>query len=285
MKAYLITLASLLILIAAVPCAASEENPEETSFGSMLQTDQALYLDKLSDISTGDPVILAKSGEFNDFPSFGGDLYSSEHKSIGRAFLYSALVPGLGEYYSGSRVKAALFFAFDIFAWSQYLGNHGKGRDREDEFELFANSHWSPTQYTVWLIEEWGITDDEDTTNQETTFTHNLPDEKTQQYYEMIGKYEQFLAGWDDYDADAESSAKRQAYLEMRDDANNKLNTARTWVMISLANHFLSAFDAALSAKSFNKRKDVFSNVNVKARLAKYDGERIPQITLTYKFY
>lgn len=31
-------------------------------------------------------------------------------------------------------------------------------------------------------------------------FTHNLPTEKTQQYYEMVGKYHQFSCGWSDYD-------------------------------------------------------------------------------------
>lgn len=31
-------------------------------------------------------------------------------------------------------------------------------------------------------------------------FAHNLPIEKTQQYYEMIGTYHQFSCGWSDYD-------------------------------------------------------------------------------------
>ena len=31
-------------------------------------------------------------------------------------------------------------------------------------------------------------------------FTHELPERKTQQYYEMIGKYHQFSSGWSDYD-------------------------------------------------------------------------------------
>lgn len=31
-------------------------------------------------------------------------------------------------------------------------------------------------------------------------FTHNLPATKTQQYYEMIGKYHQFACGWNDFD-------------------------------------------------------------------------------------
>lgn len=30
-------------------------------------------------------------------------------------------------------------------------------------------------------------------------FTHNLPETKTQQYYEMVGKYHQFACGWNDF--------------------------------------------------------------------------------------
>lgn len=30
-------------------------------------------------------------------------------------------------------------------------------------------------------------------------FTHNLPESKTQQYYEMVGKYHQFACGWTDF--------------------------------------------------------------------------------------
>ena len=31
-------------------------------------------------------------------------------------------------------------------------------------------------------------------------FTHNLPETKTQQYYEMVGKYHQFACGWNDFE-------------------------------------------------------------------------------------
>jgi hypothetical protein len=101
----------------------------------------------------------------------------------------------------------------------------------------------------------------------------------------MIGKWAQFKHGWDDYDPVRDTSLNRVAYLGMRDEANNKLESARKWAMVSLANHILSAFDAALTAKRFNKSRDVFSDVNVKARMARRDGEEIPQLVLTYKFY
>ena len=276
---------SLFILFAtvffvAVPVIASQNRSDDTSIGEYLQADQGAYVRKVAALTESDPVLLAEESEFNDFPIFGEDIYSADHRSISRSFLYSFLVPGLGEYYCGSKIKAGVFFAFDLLSWAQYATKHTAGTDKEDEFQKFANAHWSPTRYMVHIIEEYGV--DSDTLVD--GYSHRLPDEKTQQYYEMIGKYEQFVYGWDDVESD-KSIKNRSTYLVMRKDANDKLDAARTWVMVSLANHFLSAFDAALSAKRFNKKRDVFSTVNVKARLAEYDGRRIPKIELTYKFY
>jgi len=258
--------------------ATGEEEPSH-EIGTFLQQDQAAYVQKIQGLSDADPVVLAGRDDFNDFPLFEQDFSTVEHKSVGRAFVYSMAVPGLGEWYVGSKIKAALFFAFDVFSWYQYLSKHKSGSDSENEFEDFADIHWSPTKYTIWLVEEQGVTDDKELEGD------HLPSEKSQQYYEMIGKYDKFSQGWDDADPVTGASSNRQAYLVMRDDANNDLDAARTWAMISLANHVLSGFDAALSAKRFNKKRDVFSDVNVKARLANYDGESIPQLVFTYKFY
>ncbi|MBU1318586.1 MAG: hypothetical protein KKH67_05240 [candidate division Zixibacteria bacterium] len=278
---------SILLIMMVMLCLVSttvfsaQGNDESEEIGDFLQTDQGAYLEKLDRLTETDPVMYAGSGEFNDFPMFDGDIYSSEHRSVGKAFLYSIAVPGLGEYYSGSKLKAGIFFAFDMLSWTQYLTKHSSGTKKEDEFEDYADNHWSPTEYTIWLIDTLGKESDADVAG----FTHHLPDQKTQQYYEMIGKWEQFKHGWDDYDPVRDTSFNRVSYLSMREDANSKLESARTWAMVSLANHVLSAFDAALSAKRFNKKRDVFSDVNVKARMARRDGEQIPELVLTYKFY
>lgn len=275
----LIMMVSLCLTSTAVYSAQGDDDSKE--IGDFLQADQGAYLEKLEMLTDADPVMFAGSDEFNDFPMFEGDIYSAEHRSVGKAFLYSMAVPGLGEYYSGSKLKAGIFFALDLFSWTQYLSKHSSGTSKEDEFEDYANVHWSPTAYTIWLIDTLGVESDAGVTG----FTHHLPDQKTQQYYEMIGKWAQFKRGWDDYDPVRDTSLNRVKYLSMREDANSKLESARKWAMVSLANHVLSAFDAALTAKRFNKKRDVFSDVNVKARMARRDGEDIPQLVLTYKFY
>ncbi len=94
-------------------------------------------------------------------------------------------------------------------------------------------------------------------------FTHHLPDTKTQQYYEMIGKYpKQFGNAW--YDADFNATYQdfgqgnitpmNALYATMRDDANQLYKTASYGTMVALVNHLISAIDAGFTARSINRR-------------------------------
>jgi hypothetical protein len=218
------------------------------------------------------------------------DVYGFKGKSLKRAFLYSLIIPGSGELYAGSKIKALLFFGLDVSFWALYFNYHGKGKDKEDEYEIFADEHWSEDEYKQWLIDRYDITSDTatywDPVKQEWTYlSHHLPDSKTQQYYEMIGKYEQFSAGWDDWDTtSSEVSENRDSYLNLRRDSNDLLNKAKYSAMFSLANHILSAFDAAISVKRYNKKGERFSQINFKMRLVERDGEVIPRLTASMKF-
>jgi hypothetical protein len=218
------------------------------------------------------------------------DVYGFKGKSLKRAFLYSLIIPGSGELYAGSKIKAVLFFGLDVTFWALYFNYHGKGKDKEDEYEDFADEHWYEDEYKQWLIDRYDITSDTatywDPVKQEWTYlSHHLPDSKTQQYYEMIGKYEQFSAGWDDWDTTSTVvSENRDSYLNLRRDSNDLLNKAKYSAMFSLANHILSAFDAAISVKRYNKKGERFSQIDFKMRLVERDGEVIPRLTASMKF-
>lgn len=89
-----------------------------------------------------------------------------------------------------------------------------------------AEEHWSRDEYKQWLFDSvwvqqipYDIVSDTfpywDRVRMEWVyFSHHLPDKKTQEYYEMIGKYDQFRWGWDDYEDATKSSQHRQSYLE-----------------------------------------------------------------------
>lgn len=94
-------------------------------------------------------------------------------------------------------------------------------------------------------------------------FTHHLPDTKTQQYYEMIGKYpKQFGNAW--YDADFHATYQdfgqgnitpmNALYAGMRDDANQFYKSASYGTMVALINHLASAIDAGFTARGINRR-------------------------------
>jgi len=219
------------------------------------------------------------------------DVYGFKGKSVKRAFVYSLIVPGAGELYANSKIKAVLFFGLDATLWTLYFNYHKKGKNKEDEYKGFANQHWKEDDYREWLIDSLGITSGSDQDSfwnkKETRYdwlSHHLPDKKDQQYYEMIGKYDQFKFGWDDFPVPDTNQALRNAYLNMRRDSNNLLNKAKYSVMFSLANHILSAFDAAIAVKKHNRKGERFSQIHLQMRLSERDDEIVPKLSMSMKF-
>ncbi len=215
------------------------------------------------------------------------DIYGFKGKSLKKAFVLSLLVPGSGEFYAGSKIKAAVFLGIDVTLWALYFNYHGKGKDKESEYRSYADLSWSPDGYAQYLIDSLNIDDDRKpywNGKDSVYLSHHLPDSKTGQYYEMIGKYEQFRWGWLDYNDQAKSSADREIYLGMRHESNSLLNKATYSAMFSLANHILSAFDAAISVKKYNKKGERFSQLKFKVRLVEREREVIPRLTLGMEF-
>lgn len=120
-------------------------------------------------------------------------------------------------------------------------------------------------------------------------FTHNLPETKTQQYYEMIGKYHQFSCGWNDfngydyntdgtvvmvedsimasdgtyqvlerpklkdgvfdYTENGYTSPQVDFYEDLRNKTNEAYEMGQNFLMVTLLNHVASAFDASYVIK------------------------------------
>ncbi len=117
---------------------------------------------------------------------------------------------------------------------------HTNDKQNMAECYKLADKHWSKADYYQWLIDSIYYSNPDvnyenvcdtfwywDKEKQEKVyFSHHLPDIKNQQYYEMIGKYEQFRYGWDDYDPITHSSPHRESYLKCcrRASGTNKLS-------------------------------------------------------------
>ncbi len=167
-------------------------------------------------------------------------------KSPKIALLSSAVLPGLGELYAKSYIMSAVFVGLEATLWGMYFKYIDQGEKLEKEFQNFADAHWSREQYEQWITGP----------GSSVSKTHELPETNTQQYYEMIGKYDQFFRGWDDSDAysyGGERSPQRLKYMDMREDSNIELKNATTMASVVILNHIVSAVDAAWCTYRYNK--------------------------------
>lgn len=239
-------------------------------------------------VGPSQPQILAAVSEG---PAGGGEMSERPPKSVGRSLLYSAMVPGAGQLYAGSRGRAAFFFVLEVVGWGTYFNWKAKGSDIEDEFRARADTTWSPSRYLTWRTS---------TIARNSSITHALPcstfvqagiaasmsvpeslkgcaGPEVQQYYELIGKYDQFVAGWKDVtdqnlspvqptevdSAENFHSKNRLSYEDRRDNSNRYLKRASTLGGLILVNHIISAIDAARVAK---KRRDGEGEARIAAR-------------------
>lgn len=219
-------------------------------------------------------------------------------RSVKKAVIFSALLPGSGQAYSKSYVKAALFLAVEVSAWALNVTYNKRGDDKVEEFENYADSHWSEYRYWSYVAYKaeqlnlsglpdlgGGLINDgkgrylippdyytaetiaelrklEENYSSELGFSHHLPHTKTQQYYEMIGKYPaQFGYAWDDADFThqysgytGEYTTNNRFYEGMRDDSNRFYEIAGYGVMTALVNHVIAAIDAGFSTRRYNRR-------------------------------
>ena len=70
-------------------------------------------------------------------------------------------------------------------------------------------------------------------------------------------------------------------YLDMRRQANDYFSNASTMAMISIANHLISAFDAAIGAKKYNRGTRQYS---LRLKSKNIDGKVAPFIVAEVKF-
>lgn len=199
-----------------------------------------------------------------------------------KAFLFSAVIPGTGELYNRSYFTALAFLGVEVGAWVLHAKYQDRGNELTDEFEQYANVHWSEERYWASLAQdcaERGGSCGDLKSYERDNFSHFLPETKNQTYYENIGKYDQFNAGWDDSKsgvARQRDSENREAYTFMRLDANKQFKNATRATTVVLFNHVLSAFHAAYTTHRYNQ--SVKASVGMK--MENYNEEIVPTLSM-----
>ncbi len=240
------------------------------------------YFNPLGAESLQDTTALTREQQLAQLPGY---------KLPKKALFFSAVIPGAGELYVKSYLKAAAFFLIEVGAWTYYGVYQKKGKEQEDKYENFANAHWDSTKWRFWYD---GLTD-----NQKNSFTHAghmleliRESRTTQQYYEMIGKYYEFYIGWDEVDdpnqfdleelfGEHRASQIVDDYMSMRAKSNDFFAQARNGTTIAMINHLLSAVDAAWTAKIKNNR---LLKTALKMEQIQFDDRVEPVLSLKFKW-
>ncbi|MFC1542074.1 hypothetical protein ACFL50_06460 [Candidatus Latescibacterota bacterium] len=247
-------------------------------------------------------------------------------KSTRKAFFLSLLIPGLGETYVGSK-RGLIFMASEIFAWYLYLTNTNDGNDLETQYKQFAEDYWHYEDnvssggtdlyynYWEWLVNAYEIDENDVKYDdyikikeivEDAGASHSLPPTKDQQYYEMIGKYDHFVYGWEDIIDNNPSlstdgvpngtyvepnytgeikSPHRLEYMNIRGKSNDKLKAGQNGIYIMLLNRIFSAISAGRLAYHHNQKLETdLSKVRIHFVEKYIIDNKVPMIILTKKF-
>lgn len=163
-------------------------------------------------------------------------------KSPGKAFFFSLLLPGSGEYYAGARKSAAYFAAAEVLLWAGMFANDAYQRRLVDDYKTYAVTHASVDRsnkgYQYWI--DIGKYDDIYSFNEQ---------RRQDRYFEAL--YEENQANYWMWD----SKDNRLTYDENRLHANKVAIRAVYFQAAAMLNHFVSAIHAMYRVRQFNKRE------------------------------
>jgi len=198
------------------------------------------------------------------------DVQNDRKKSPFLAGLMSLVIPGAGQVYTQHYLEAGIFVAIEGALITTAIIYNKKGNQQTADFERYANQNWSMVKYAEWLNQWQGgnVVINSDSTllpwqrinlknlNDNEVGSHHLAAYGSQQYYELIGKYEEYSPGWAQFNSqdnnEKDVPAQMIAYSHMRGDANNLYTDATRAITFIFVNHLLSAIDAAWGASRYN---------------------------------
>ncbi|MBD3287913.1 hypothetical protein GF337_03845 [candidate division KSB1 bacterium] len=161
-------------------------------------------------------------------------------KAKGKAFLYSLLLPGAGEYYVGNKTMAKAFFFTELFLWAGFFSFDSYSNWKRDDMYVYAATHAGaqaqdkPAQYFV------------DIGNYDNIHEYNDAKQRQREFYKVYSE-EEYYWSWD-------SPEKREEFEQMRISSDRAHNRAIFAIGGIIANHLVSAIDAVWQSYRYNKR-------------------------------
>ena len=221
-----------------------------------------------------------------------------------RPMLYSLIFPGLGQWYNKSPLwKISLFSGIEIASIASAVQWMNKADDIRVNYELFADDNWDLETWVYntlstpignyadvhidgthkltlklsgALAEQFGtfVTSDSLEDNAHWVYSGEVAVLRDRDFYENIGKYDQFVGGWTDCYDQANSqlwfevykdvgdsvetiitTPNKEDYVSQRAKSNDYLNMAKFAISAMMFNHVVSAMDAIWSTQNKNRPK------------------------------
>ncbi len=209
-----------------------------------------------------------------------------------KPMLYSLLLPGLGQYKNGDPLwKSAMFVGVELASFAGWAQWSKKAEDIRNQYEKFGDIHWTLKSWVEntkdglyglnqyedakidgthkltlhlsgSLAEVFGefVSSDSLVNYPEWIYSEDLSLSKDQHFYENIGKYDQFVGGWDDINLlytvnkiveDTTEvilmTPNKNDYISERDRSNKFLKMANFAVTAIMFNHVISGLEAVFT--------------------------------------
>jgi hypothetical protein len=189
--------------------------------------------------------------------------------SLPKAMLLSALLPGAGQYYAGSKFKGQVFMGVEAAIWSGFAAFRVYGNWREDDYKAYAQAHaqvdneGKDEQFYDWV----GFYENRDEFNQfgRLYFPDRAYMPDTRAYYWQ----------WD-------TEASRVEFKDLKDASKTAFRNSSFMLGMALLNRVISGIDTYRTVKAAGKRVDAFTQFGeYKLKIAPKPLGSDPSITVT----
>ena len=173
-------------------------------------------------------------------------------KSPNEAFLYSLIIPGMGQLYTGAR-RGYLYAAAEVGLLATYFVLRNSASNTREDYRDVVRQH--VTFIGPGAFEDWDPIEDFEHATQYETWNHVYDSDETRA---RTGKWywadlDPNLKNEPDLDIDFDSRYRLEAF-DLRQKANDTFQLARTILGVAILNHVVSAVEARISTKRFNNR-------------------------------
>ncbi len=174
-------------------------------------------------------------------------------KSPNEAFLYSLVIPGMGQLYTGAK-RGYLYAAAEVGLLATYFVLRNNATNTRENYRDVVRQN--VTFIGPGSFEDWDPIEDFEHATQYETWNHDYDTKKTQK---RTGKWY-----WADLDPDLKNekhrdleksditSKYRLEAFNLREKANNTFERAKFFLGLAILNHVVSAVEARITTKRFN---------------------------------